>query len=113
LDLKRFTRTLDLIFETTENEMDCDALQSVLPAYVEFEISGNDPAQQFPHAAAHLVQCADCAEEYRGLLEISQLDAQGHMPAVEQALSRFPEDTEQDTEVVSGIHSEFVPATGR
>lgn len=115
MDFKHFTLALDLIFATTENEMDCDELQSCLPAFVQVEMAGKDSALEFPAAAAHLMQCTDCAKEYRELVYILRLETQDRLPDIEQFLSQFPigENVSLDTDNVSGIHSEMVSVVGR
>lgn len=116
-----FTRALDLIFATTENELDCDGTQARLAEYAQSELEGGTPAQRFPLIAAHLEQCNGCAHEYAVLLQLALLEAQQRLPRAEQILQSFPEnepvDQEtpvvQDATVVSGMQSEFVPASER
>lgn len=89
MNRKGFARWLERIYVTAETEMDCEQLQAILPAYVEFEIAGGDPQARFPKAKAHLAQCPDCAEEYAGLRKVVDLEARGRLPQVEESLAQF------------------------
>lgn len=117
MDFEHLAHTLDLIFATTENEVACDELQELLAEYVEFELAGGAPAAQFPAAAAHLLQCADCAEDYAGLLELCRLEAQAVLPRTERILRQFPEAESESvsigTELVLEVQPELVPVAGR
>lgn len=117
MDFEHLAHALDLIFATTEDEPACDELQAYLAEYVEFEMAGGDPAVHFPAAAAHLLQCADCAEDYEGLLEVSRLEVQAVLPRTERILRQFPaaepEPVPLDTELVLEVQPELVPVAGR
>jgi predicted anti-sigma-YlaC factor YlaD len=87
---ERFLHWLEQIYKTGEAEMDCEALQAVLPAYADFEIGGGKlPAEQVALVRAHLAHCPDCADEYEGLRAVAQLEAQGGLPQAEEILSTF------------------------
>ncbi len=47
----------------------CDAEMPVLDQYVDLELAGGDPVEQFPLVAAHLRGCPGCAADHDGLLE--------------------------------------------
>lgn len=115
LDSKHIARALDLIFETTEQELDCDELQSLLAEYVQFEVAGGNPAKKFPAVAAHLFQCADCTEDYQGLLDVARLETQDRLPHPDRVLKQFPETeaVSKGTEIVLEVQSELVPVAGR
>jgi len=85
----QLTQLLERTYATAESEVDCDQLQAALPALVDLEISGVDPALRFPQVQAHFVQCPDCAEEYRALREIARLEAQHRLPQLEESLKQF------------------------
>jgi anti-sigma factor RsiW len=92
----RLLKWLNQVYTTTEAEIDCDQLQAMLPAYVEFELSGSDGAEAEERAAkvrAHLAQCPDCAEEYQGLKAAVALEAQGRLPSAEESLAKFEAET--------------------
>ncbi len=96
MDLTGFEQSIERIYSTGDNEIDCEALQTLLPVYVDAEIAGVDPVARFPAAHAHLVQCPDCAEEYKGLRQVARLEAKGNLPQAEETLAQF------DAEPVSG-----------
>ena len=84
-----FLQWLNQIYAATEAEIDCDRLQALLPAYVDFEVAGDDPGSRLPQAKAHLTQCPDCADVYAGLHAVAELEAQGRLPQVEESLAQF------------------------
>ena len=98
-----FLHWLDQIYATASTEIDCDQLQLLLPAYVDFEVAGSDPGGRLPQVKAHLAQCRDCFEEHTGLLAVAQLEAQGGLPEVEESLKQIEAELEQE-------HTEKVPA---
>jgi predicted anti-sigma-YlaC factor YlaD len=69
--------------------MDCDHLQAILAAMVEFEIAGGDLAVDFPQTVVHLAQCPACAEEYQALLQVAKIEAQRRLPQIEESLKKF------------------------
>jgi hypothetical protein len=91
LNLERFLHWLGQIYATTDSEPDCEQFHAILPAYVEIELAGDDPAERYPGMRAHLAQCPDCAEEHRGLRAILELEAQGRLPQVDESLAQFEE----------------------
>ncbi len=93
MDRRNLVHGVHRIYATNESEIDCERLQELLPIYVEVEISGADPEKQFPAVHSHLVQCSDCAEEYKGLRQVAKLEARGDLPKAEDSLSQFQEET--------------------
>ncbi|HRQ39184.1 MAG TPA: hypothetical protein PLD25_14850 [Chloroflexota bacterium] len=69
MEQKTFTRWIETIFETQENEIDCKQFQSYLPAFIEAEVKG-EPLSYTAVLTAHLHQCPDCQEIYQGLLYV-------------------------------------------
>lgn len=102
MDRKGFAQWLERIYATAETEIDCEQLRAILPAYVDFEIAGGNPAGRFPQAKAHFAQCPDCAEEYIGLRKVAELEARGRLPQVEDSLAQFDNVPTQEP-------AEFVP----
>lgn len=86
---KNLTDSIERIYATLDQEMDCEQLQSTLSAYVQFELTGSDPSEQFQTAQAHLLQCPDCLEDYKGLLAVARLDTQDRLPEAEALLEQF------------------------
>jgi predicted anti-sigma-YlaC factor YlaD len=93
LNPKNLTQWLERIYATAESEIDCEQLQAALPAYVDLELVGQDPAARFPQVKAHLAQCPDCAEEYEGLRKVAELESKGRLPKAEDSLEQFEEST--------------------
>ena len=92
---------LKQIYATQDNEIDCKRLQALLPAFVDFEVSGgNLPAERLAPVRAHLAQCPDCAEEYRGLRAVAQLEAKGQLPDAEETLAQFELEAAPDADGV-------------
>ncbi len=85
----RFLQWLERIYATAETEMDCEQLQVILPAYVDWEIAGRDPAARLSQVKAHLAQCPDCAEEYEGLRKVAELETRGRLPEAEESLEQL------------------------
>jgi hypothetical protein len=88
---KQFKQWLKRMYATGPAELACDQLQAMLPALVDFEITGGDPRLRFSAALAHVAQCPDCAEEYSGLRHIVRLEAQGRLPQIDESLNEFEE----------------------
>lgn len=87
---EQFLLWLEQIYNTSETEIDCERLQAVLPAFVDFEIGGgNLSAERVVSVHAHLAQCPDCADEYKGLCTAARLEAEGHLPEIEESLAQF------------------------
>ncbi|HSD82318.1 MAG TPA: hypothetical protein VLG46_00575 [Anaerolineae bacterium] len=89
MNRKQFKQWLKRMYETSENEMNCEQFQASLPGLVDFEIAGGDVRAQFATALAHLRQCPDCAAEYEALREVARLELQGRLPQVEESLQKF------------------------
>lgn len=104
MDRTHFLHWLNQIYATTETEIDCDDLQTFLPAYVDFEVAGADPGSRLTQVKAHLAQCPNCAEVYQGLRAVAKLEAQGRLPEVEESLVQF------EAEPAAGESTETVPA---
>ncbi len=91
MDRTQLIQWLERTYATAQTEIDCDHLQAILPSLVEAEIVQGDAVTRFPQAVAHLAQCPDCAEEYKGLREVARLESQGRLPQSEESLSKFEE----------------------
>jgi predicted anti-sigma-YlaC factor YlaD len=62
-------RKLDELLRATDGDAGCAAGASILDAYVELELAGEDPARVYPGTAIHLESCSGCRAEHDGLLE--------------------------------------------
>ncbi|MBI3360931.1 MAG: zf-HC2 domain-containing protein [Chloroflexi bacterium] len=98
-----FIKLLRKIYATGESELDCERVRASLPAYVEFELAGNDPAGRFPQVKAHLAQCPDCAEEHEGLRAVASLEAKGALPEAEESLKRFEAEPVQESADIGAV----------
>ena len=78
---------LERLYATTETEIDCEQLQALLPAFVDFELAGGEMDERFSRIRAHLAQCPDCSEEYELLRKVAKLEAQGLLQADSQSLT--------------------------
>jgi predicted anti-sigma-YlaC factor YlaD len=63
---------LDELLRAQEGDAGCTAGEAILDAYVELELSGEDPARAFPGTAIHLQSCPSCRADYDGLLEAAR-----------------------------------------
>jgi hypothetical protein len=63
---------LDELLRAQEGDAGCTAGEAILDAYVELELSGEDPARAFPGTAIHLQSCPGCRADHDGLLEAAR-----------------------------------------
>jgi predicted anti-sigma-YlaC factor YlaD len=64
---------LDELLRSSEGDAGCTAGEAILDAYVELELSGEDPALVYPGTAIHLRSCPGCRADHDGLLEAARL----------------------------------------
>ena len=64
-DLER----LDRFLRTDPRDVGCDEAMAVLHIYVDLVAAGEDAAGHYPGAAAHLMACGPCGENFAGLLQ--------------------------------------------
>ena len=55
---------------TAGEDAGCEGTLARLAEYVEGEFAGREMAELLPAVAEHLRNCAACAEDYRGLVEL-------------------------------------------
>jgi predicted anti-sigma-YlaC factor YlaD len=55
-----------------DGDVGCTPGESVLDAYVELELAGEDPARVYPGTAIHLRACPGCRADHDGLLEAAR-----------------------------------------
>jgi predicted anti-sigma-YlaC factor YlaD len=80
---EEFTKWIDKIYATKENELDCEQTQTSLPAYVDAEFSGTPLPNQADAIESHLNQCPDCMESYQGLHHVLAVEAAHETPEPE------------------------------
>jgi len=96
---EQFLRWIDKIYTTREEEIDCERLKELLPAYVDFEVAdGNQTPTDAPLAlvAVHLSQCPDCAEEHAALLAVARMVSEGTLPEPEAIVQEFEATTDEE-----------------
>jgi len=65
-------RRLDELLRARDGDAGCTAGEGILDAYVELELTGQDPAGVFPGTAIHLESCPGCKADHDGLLEAAR-----------------------------------------
>jgi hypothetical protein len=65
-------RRLDDLLRAEDGDAGCTAGEDILDAYVELELSGEDPARVYPGTAIHLRSCPGCQADHEGLLEAAR-----------------------------------------
>ncbi len=105
MDRKGVTRSIERVYATGDGEIDCDTLQAQLASYVQSEISGGNQAARFPAVEAHLKQCPDCAEEYRALKQVAQLEARNALPQAGELLAEFQAEATPEADQSIGVSS--------
>ncbi len=65
-------RHLDALLRAEDGDTGCTAGAEILDAYVELELSGEDPARVYPGTAIHLQSCPGCRADHDGLLEAAR-----------------------------------------
>jgi hypothetical protein len=65
-------RDLDDLLRAQDGDAGCTAGEAILDAYVELELAGKDPADEFPGTAIHLQSCPGCKADHDGLLEAAR-----------------------------------------
>jgi predicted anti-sigma-YlaC factor YlaD len=96
---EQFLRWIDQIFATREEEIDCERLKELLPAYVDFEVANEDRTlteASLAVVADHLCQCADCAAEHAAILAVARMVSEGALPEPETSLQQFEESAEEE-----------------
>ena len=65
-------RHLDELLRAEDGDAGCTAAAEILDAYVELELTGEDPAPVYPGTAIHLQSCPGCRADHDGLLEAAR-----------------------------------------
>ncbi len=93
MHLKAFRKWIRRVYATREEELDCEGLFNAIPAYVDWEIAGQDAEVHFPGVKHHLNQCAECYDLYLTLRDVAQLE---HCQSVSETpgAPAMPENTE-------------------
>ena len=59
---------LERFLRTDPRDVGCEEAMAVLHVYVDLVAAGEDAAGRYPGAAAHLLACGPCGEDFTGLL---------------------------------------------
>jgi hypothetical protein len=59
---------LDDLLRAQEGDAACEAGVEIMDQYVEIELHGGDPSEQFPGTAIHLRACPGCRADHDGVL---------------------------------------------
>ncbi len=78
IHVESFRKLIRRIYNTQDEELDCDALLECLPQYVDLEVAGEDV--DFPEVNQHLAQCDACQDMYLTLREAASLESQEAVP---------------------------------
>jgi predicted anti-sigma-YlaC factor YlaD len=65
-------RELDQLLRAADSDAGCEPARQILHAYVDLELTGQDPALTYPGTAIHLQGCPGCSADYEGLREAAR-----------------------------------------
>jgi hypothetical protein len=65
-------RNLDALLRAQDGDAGCTAGESILDAFVELELAGQDPARVYPGTAIHIESCPSCRADHDGILEAAR-----------------------------------------
>ena len=72
MDIETLKRVVCEAITTHTNELNCSECFELLDGYAEVTLVGQDAARHLPHVHDHLERCANCREEWSGLLAALQ-----------------------------------------
>jgi len=70
------------IYATRDDEMDCEQVAELMPAYVDALVTGGNAGACFSAVEQHLLQCAMCLEIATALREAAGQEADQELPIV-------------------------------
>lgn len=86
----RFTKWLQTIYETREEEISCTECFDLVSSFVDLEIAGQDAAAKMPRVKHHLDQCRACRDEYEALRDLRRLEEKGELPSADDLQNLIP-----------------------
>lgn len=89
-----FKKLIERIYETADEEIDCDQARDLLAAYVDAQLADKTVDSRFDELRLHLDQCPDCSELYESLLQVSQMYISGELPLAGELLAALAPDNE-------------------
>jgi predicted anti-sigma-YlaC factor YlaD len=75
MHLKTFRKWIRRIYATRDEELDCDGLATVIPQYVDLEVTGKEADLRFPDVKHHLSQCPECYDIYLTLHDAALMES--------------------------------------
>ncbi|MER3457650.1 MAG: hypothetical protein C4309_02480 [Chloroflexota bacterium] len=63
------------VLATQPQEITCSECFDQISTYTDLEVTGQNAAIAWPDVHQHLLQCPACAEEYKALLGLAQMEA--------------------------------------
>lgn len=70
---------LERVYNTADDEIDCDQAGELMAAYVDAIIEGSINDDLFDALRLHLSQCPDCSDLYENLYLVSYLEDKGEL----------------------------------
>ncbi len=89
-----FERMINRIYKTADEELVCDQVRELVPAYVDSLVAEVIPVSQFSEIRLHLDQCSDCADLAESLYQVAKLDADNTLPAADILLDGLAQKTQ-------------------
>jgi len=80
LNHQQLLKWIKLVYNTSDEEIDCKQFQMLLPVYVDARVAGNIPELPIAGIGLHIEQCPDCADEFESLYHVLALEAKEAMP---------------------------------
>jgi hypothetical protein len=67
------------VFSTREDEIQCEEAEAMMARCAEAGLSDKDARDQYPALWHHFRFCPDCAEEYRLVMALAQMENTGQL----------------------------------
>lgn len=84
MTVQTFRQWIRRIYNTLEEELDCEAFANLVPQYVDAQIAGAQADARFPQAKHHIIQCSECCDLYHTLYDMALIESRAtHAEAVE------------------------------
>ena len=80
-------RWIERIFNTADEELDCDQVRQVVATYVDASVNSAPFDPFFDALRHHLDQCGDCNDIFESLYQAAKLEASGKLPSAADLLS--------------------------
>jgi hypothetical protein len=76
---------IDAVATTADRELDCDAVLTLLPRFLEHRRDTRSKSRVMSGVLLHLRHCRACAEVYEALTSLLELEETGALPALDDA----------------------------